>query len=409
MTLRVVPHLMLVASNVHDPPSIHRLFTLCVARMAAKLNSLSADPADGTFVPPLEATRELELVPALIAWVAPQIISALVKALDEQRQPELSHLRRVHRSLASPLPPEGAAGSLAILLCLGEPAAFDQLPAIARQQLADCGAQPLAVQVPRHAPQVRWQFEAWTRVWPLHFHEGAAAHSLGVWIDKPPDAHELEGMREHMRRAIQLAKCAAAAGGRGVAAVFVRSGRVVAECVDTTLAPPPLLEIAAKTLSHGVAVAAASVDSIPCSSSPPGVSVHSIESVHPLGHAVLRCIEVVARIERRHKESKRSQQLHEPDPAAAATAAAAKIDHLCNECDVYVTAEPCAMCAMAMVHSRVRRVVYALPVAGGGALGSLYRLHAYRSLNHHFQVVRGMLQHEAEAAGLGGVTAEVGG
>jgi tRNA-specific adenosine deaminase 3 len=118
---------------------------------------------------------------------------------------------------------------------------------------------------------------------------------------------------------------------------------------------------------------------------------------------------VVARIERRHKESKRSQQLHEPDPAAAATAAAAKIDHLCNECDVYVTAEPCAMCAMAMVHSRVRRVVYALPVAGGGALGSLYRLHAYRSLNHHFQVVRGMLQHEAEAAGLGGVAAEVGG
>ena len=76
---------------------------------------------------------------------------------------------------------------------------------------------------------------------------------------------------------------------------------------------------------------------------------------------------------------------------------------------MYVTAEPCAMCAMAMVHSRVRRVVYALPVAGGGALGSLYRLHAYRSLNHHFQVVRGMLQHEAEAAGLGGVAAEVGG
>ena len=366
--------------------------------MAAKLRSLSADPADGTFVHPLEATRELELVPALIAWVAPQIISALVKALDEQRQPELSHLRRVHRSLASPLPPEGAAGRLAILLCLGEPAAFDELPAIARQQLADCGAQPLAVQVPRHAPQVRWQFEAWTRVWPLHFHEGAAAHSLGVWIDKPPDAHELESMREHMRRAIQLAKRGAAAGGRGVAAVFVRSGRVVAECIDTTLASPPPLEIAAKPLSH--CVAAASVDSIPSSSSPPS------ESVHPLGHAVLRCIEVVARIERQHKESKRSQQ---PDPAATASTAAAQIDHLCNECDVYVTAEPCAMCAMAMVHSRVRRVVYALPVSGGGALGSLYRLHAYRPLNHHFQVVCGMLQHEAEAAGLGGLASEVGG
>ena len=74
--------------------------------------------------------------------------------------------------------------------------------------------------------------------------------------------------------------------------------------------------------------------------------------------------------------------------------------HLCADCDVYVTLEPCAMCAMALVHSRVRRLVYALPARHGGALGSTYELHVQRSLNHHFAVIRGLLRGEAEAAGL---------
>ena len=74
--------------------------------------------------------------------------------------------------------------------------------------------------------------------------------------------------------------------------------------------------------------------------------------------------------------------------------------HLCAGCDIYVTLEPCAMCAMALVHSRVRRLVYALPALGAGALGSRYQLHAEKSLNHHFGVVAGMLRSEAHAAGL---------
>ena len=74
--------------------------------------------------------------------------------------------------------------------------------------------------------------------------------------------------------------------------------------------------------------------------------------------------------------------------------------HLCTDCDVYVTLEPCTMCAMALVHSRVRRVIYALPAEHGGALGSTYRLHTERSLNHRYQVIRGLLRSEAVAAGL---------
>ena len=60
--------------------------------------------------------------------------------------------------------------------------------------------------------------------------------------------------------------------------------------------------------------------------------------------------------------------------------------YLCTGFDCYVVHEPCVMCAMALVHSRLRRVIYALPDAKSGALGGAFRLHAQRSLNHHYHV-----------------------
>ena len=56
--------------------------------------------------------------------------------------------------------------------------------------------------------------------------------------------------------------------------------------------------------------------------------------------------------------------------------------------DCYVVQEPCAMCAMALVHARLGRVVYALQDAAHGALGGRFRLHSQRSLNHHYLVYR---------------------
>jgi len=74
--------------------------------------------------------------------------------------------------------------------------------------------------------------------------------------------------------------------------------------------------------------------------------------------------------------------------AAAISSAAGGKPYLCTGYDCYVVREPCAMCAMALVHSRVRRVVYCHPDPVGGALGGALRLHGRRSLNHHYQVYR---------------------
>lgn len=56
--------------------------------------------------------------------------------------------------------------------------------------------------------------------------------------------------------------------------------------------------------------------------------------------------------------------------------------------DVYLTEEPCAMCAMALVHFRVRRVFYGKRTPKGGVYESSWRIQEERQLNHHYQVFR---------------------
>jgi tRNA(Arg) A34 adenosine deaminase TadA len=80
-------------------------------------------------------------------------------------------------------------------------------------------------------------------------------------------------------------------------------------------------------------------------------------------------------------------------PAAAADATAAngttdwaRKPYLCTGYDCFLAVEPCIMCSMAMVHSRLARVVYSRADAQHGALGGKLRLHAQRSLNHHYLV-----------------------
>ena len=61
-------------------------------------------------------------------------------------------------------------------------------------------------------------------------------------------------------------------------------------------------------------------------------------------------------------------------------------------CELFVTLEPCAMCAGAMLHARLARVVYGASDPKTGACGSVIDLFAERRLNHHTTVRRGVLQ-----------------
>ena len=346
---------------------------------------------DGALVLPRDATRPLTLTVAQVAWVPPREVSGLVRTLDRHREQHgCGHLKRVHQRLKAPF--ECADKLLAILLCVGEP---DALPDDVRQLLTSCGAEPHSVNVPEFAPLTRRQFEEANGVWPVHFHEAAATRSLAAWSEQPT-VDELPAMRQHMRTAIAAAKTNLDCGGRGVAAVVVRregngesgasSSEVLAVCVDGTRSGGDDRQVAGGGGGW-----------------PPPP---------PLSHPVMQCIEEVARKERSvgaamRKRRAAAESSSDGADAAAAAAAEAEVDgssstvamqHLCTGCDLYLTHEPCCMCGMALVHSRFKRVIYALPCEGGGALGSRYQLHCEKSLNHHFTVVRGMLQKEAEAA-----------
>lgn len=60
--------------------------------------------------------------------------------------------------------------------------------------------------------------------------------------------------------------------------------------------------------------------------------------------------------------------------------------YLCTGYDCYVVQEPCVMCAMALVHSRIRRVIYCQKDPSHGALGSTLQVHGLKGINHRYDV-----------------------
>ena len=66
-------------------------------------------------------------------------------------------------------------------------------------------------------------------------------------------------------------------------------------------------------------------------------------------------------------------------------------------CTLYVTVEPCPMCAGALVMSRMKRVVYGCPDAKAGAVESLFNITGHRALNHQVAVTAGVLEDDCAA------------
>jgi tRNA(adenine34) deaminase len=65
-----------------------------------------------------------------------------------------------------------------------------------------------------------------------------------------------------------------------------------------------------------------------------------------------------------------------------------------TDCDLYVTKEPCPMCAGAIVHARLRRVIFGCGDARGGAAGGWINLLQTETLNHRCKITTGVLHEE---------------
>jgi len=113
----------------------------------------------------------------------------------------------------------------------------------------------------------------------------------------------------------------------------------------------------------------------------------------PIGAVVVRDGEIVAR--------DKNRVLRDVDPTAHAeivalrAAAQAIGNYRLNGCTLYVTLEPCAMCAGAMIHARLDKLVFAAADPKAGAAGSVLAVLNHPQLNHQMVVEQGILAEES--------------
>ncbi len=115
----------------------------------------------------------------------------------------------------------------------------------------------------------------------------------------------------------------------------------------------------------------------------------------PIGAVAVLNGEIIARGQNR--------VLRDVDPTAHAeivamrTAAHVLGNYRLLDCELYVTLEPCAMCAGAMVHARLARLIYSAPDPKAGAIVSVLEVLNHPKLNHRMPVASGILAEDCAA------------
>ncbi|OAD66053.1 hypothetical protein PHYBLDRAFT_152857 [Phycomyces blakesleeanus NRRL 1555(-)] len=291
-----------------------------------------------------EQSRDLETVDAYITNVEPKETNNVIKFIQRYLPPleGLEHCKRIRRSVISE---KGKCSAISL----------DALESLVREHDMTKEIKPAVIRLSKHAPKNRQQYEAWKHLWPMTFREDTRN-------DPKFTLEELEAIKEHMKQLIDNS-C-----GQMRARIVDPSGKVMAEESDTRA-----------------------------------------ETVHPLHHAVMNCIDTVgfkeremARLVGSNRPKRKAHQISDEletledfqstsEATGALTEEPSKAAYLCTGYDIYITHEPCAMCAMALVHSRIARVFYSVPTRTG-CLGTVLKIHSHLSLNHHYRVYMGLLE-----------------
>ncbi|XP_043931111.1 probable inactive tRNA-specific adenosine deaminase-like protein 3 [Protopterus annectens] len=315
-----------------------------------------------------EKSQDVDLLPAYAAPIFnKKETSRLVKEVAGVYPLKcLQHLKRVR-----PCKEKSSTHPLEILLCLvsdvreaHETKIIPSLSVLFNGSFDFSGlGEPFLVKVPAHPPLTRPQFEEAKCHWPTSFHEDKQITEAiaGQLFSK----EEKVKMHMHMGLAIEAAKAGAGIGMEAVGAAVVQ---------------PNINEVLA-------------------------VGHDCRNGINPLLHAVMVCIDLVASGQGGGVYSYRDHpacsfipsETYRPAVSSSYSAgnsgsAEAEENGVCYICtgyDLFVTREPCVMCAMALVHSRIERVFYGTS-SPDGALGTKYKIHTKKDLNHHYKVYKGI-------------------
>lgn len=332
---------------------------------------MESDP-DSWHVLPVLSDEMSEDVKFLDAYAAPitdkRQTSRLVKDLSAVHPlPDHQHIKRVRacKDRSSPHP-------LEVIVCLvSDVPVTTFMTQPQRPSLTDLLSskdfnfqglgEPFLVQIPAQAPLTRPQFERASRHWPTSFHEDKQV-TLGL-TGQLFTSRQKTKIQEYMTTAVEAARSGREEGMEAVGAVITepKSGRVIAVG-------------------------------------------HDLTREHPLHHAVMVCIDLVAHAQgggvyqyEKHPACRYSVldlQLSTGQRDALASEESI-LPYICTGYELYVTREPCVMCAMALVHSRISRVFYGV-ASPDGALGTKYKIHCQKGLNHHFDVYKGVMRQACE-------------
>ncbi|KAG5852829.1 hypothetical protein ANANG_G00066700 [Anguilla anguilla] len=323
-----------------------------------------------------EQSQDAEL---LEAYAAPIInkkeTSRLVKELASiYPLPGVQHIKRVRACKDS-----GSLNPLEVIVCLvrdvqpipnNKDLSISALLPSDRVDISGLG-KPFLVKVPAYPPLTRPQFEQASRHWPTSFHEDKRV--TVALKGQLFTADQKAKMQKFMTAAVMAAKAGRALGMDAVGAVIVdpQTERVLATGHDCRGGANPLhhaVMVCIDLVARGQGGGAYKFDRYPtCQFSVPTSSPHQSRTV--ISPSV--------------------------DLLGLDQAEQSWVPYICTGYDLYVTREPCVMCAMALVHSRIGRVFYGV-ASEDGALGTKYKIHTQKDLNHHFEVFKGVLEQECE-------------
>lgn len=307
-----------------------------------------------------EQSEDVELIEAFAAPILnKKETSRLVRELNGVYPLNgLQHIKRVRACKE-----EGSPHPLEVLVCLISDAT--DIKAVSIESLlppegvrCDGLGEPFVVKVPARPPLTRPQFELASKHWPTSFHEDKQVTvALRGELFSPP---QKATMHMYMMSAVAAAKAAKEMGMEAVGAVVVN----------------PSTE---RIIAVG----------------------HDCRADHPLHHAVMVCIDLVARSQGggcysfdKYPSCYFASPTSDTFDSVPDTEASSQ-PYICTGYDLYVTQEPCVMCSMALVHSRIGRVFYGT-TAADGALGTKFKVHSQKDLNHRFEVYRGVLSKQCE-------------
>ena len=121
-------------------------------------------------------------------------------------------------------------------------------------------------------------------------------------------------------------------------------------------------------------------------------SLAALEDEVPIGCVIVKDGEIIAKAH--NQRDKTNNPLGHAEVLAIKKASEILKDWQLVNCELYVTIEPCLMCAGAIIQSRIKRVIYGAPDLKGGAFGSSINVLDASNINHRPEIVKGILESE---------------